>query len=249
MVEIKKSFFRKLDREIEHTITLPIIESEKACQQVAFIYSQYVHKQSGRHAYLLTPRMNKKDREKRLAQIRKLIHIAADLGVSEEIYIKAQFEQQMIWLSKSGLNYVPFINLISQKAAKWFTDYKERIDKSYDLDARKKEFYSTEMVNIRQAIQDSISKFYDRLKRVKFILEEITIDTALMEMEIMVRAGMISNIYLMVSPLVACEGSEFLSIMRDKAEKILSSFDKTAAVKIRKELMEKFDDKEILEYV
>jgi len=249
MVEIKKSFFKKLDRDADHTATLPIIESERACQQVALIYSQYVHRQSGRRFFFLTSRMKKDKREKRLTQICKLIHIAADLGVPVEVYIKAQFEQQMVWLSKRGLDYVPFANLISAKAANWFADYKKRIDESFDTDAGRKEFYSTQELNIRHAIQESITKFYNRLERVKALTGTLAIDTVLKEMETMIRAGMISNIYLIASPLVACGGSEYLSTMREKAEKVLSSFDKEAARKIRKEVMKSFEDKEILEYV
>jgi len=249
MVEIKKSFFKKLDRNADRTITLPIIESERACQQVALIYSQYVHRQSGRQAFFLTPNMKKDKREKRLTQIRKLIHIVADLGVPVEVYIKAQFEQQMVWLSKRGLDYVPFANLISAKAANWFADYKKRIDESFDTDARKKKFYSTQELDIRHAIQESITKFYNRLERVKALTGTLAIDTVLKEMETMIRAGMISNIYLTTLPPSACETSEYLSAMREKTDKILSSFDRKAADKIRKEVIKNFEDREILEYV
>jgi len=179
MRKINDSLFKKLDRDAEQKATISIIESEEACRQVAIIYSQYVFHWSKRQAFFLTPRMGTDKREKRLSQIRKLIHIAADLGVPVEIYIKAQFEQQMVWLKRKGLNYVPFANLISQRAVEEFKRYKERIDKSHSAATAKKEFYSTQALNVRQSVQDSIAKLYYRLVAVKKIKGEITIDLTL----------------------------------------------------------------------
>jgi len=247
MGEIKKSFFKKLDRNAEQKATAPIIENEEACRQVAIVYSQYVNKWSGRQAFFLTPRMSTEKREKRLSQIRRLIRIVADLGVPVEIYIKAQFEQQMVWLKKKGLNYVPFANLISQRAVEEFERYKSRIDKSHSADVAKKEFYSTQALNVRQSVHDSVTKFYYRLMAVKKIKGEMVVETALAELETMVRAGMITNIYLYVSPLANffTESSQYLNDKWTEVDKKLSSFDKKTAVKTRKEIIENFADEEV----
>ena len=248
MVEIKKSFFEKIDGTRD-TEVLVILDGEKECRYIALIYSQYVHKYSGRGAFFITSKMDEKKKEKRFAQLRKLIQIAADLGVPEEVYIKAQFEQQMKWLEPRGLKYVPFANLISERAVKEFEKYKERIDGSYSDKTARKEFYSTQALDVRKAVCDSATKLYNRLLVVKEHLGDITINDAQRELETMVRAGMISNIYLYVSVLASPSDSEYLTDRWKEADRKLSSFDKAAAAKIRREVARNFDDKGIAKYV
>lgn len=252
MVEIKKSLFEEI-KDLEDKVTLLAIDrdSEKECHHIALIYSQYVHKYSGRGAFFITSKMSEEKKEKRFAQIRKLIQIAADLGVPEEVYIKAQFEQQMKWLEPRGLKYVPFANLISERAVREFEKYRERIEGSYSDKTAKKEFYSTQALDIRKAVEDSATKLYNRLKCVKGLIGDkgFTDSLVLTELETMVRAGMISNIYLYVSAMASPSDSEYLSDKWLEADRKLSSFDKAAAAKIKKELLRNFDDKEIAKYV
>lgn len=244
MVEIKKSLFEKIDKDARDNMASVVIDGEKECRYIALIYSQYVHKYSGRGAFFITSKMDEKKREKRFAQLRKLIQIAADLGVPEEVYIKAQFEQQMKWLEPRGLKYVPFANLITERAVGEFEKYKERIDKSYSDKTARKEFYSTQALDIRKAVEDSIAKLYYRLKAVQKYKGEITTMLASTELEAMVKAGMISNIYLYVSALANPCYSKYLNDKWLEADKKLSSFDKQAATKIRQGVLKSFGDRE-----
>jgi hypothetical protein len=246
MVEIKKSLFKEIDKD---NVIPVILDGEKECQHIALIYSQYVHKYSGRGAFFITSKMSEEKKEKRFAQLRKLIQIAADLGVPEEVYIKAQFEQQMKWLEPRGLKYVPFANLITERAVEEFEKYKERIDGSYSDRTAKKEFYSTQALDVRKAVEDSIAKLYYRLLAVKKYKGEVTIALAQTELETMAKAGMISNIYLYVSALASPSDSEYLTDKWKEADRKLSSFDKTAAAKIKKEVLGNFDDKEIAKWI
>lgn len=249
MVEIKKSIFEKIDEDARDNMASAVIDGEKECRYIALIYSQYVHKYSGRGAFFITSKMSEEKKEKRFAQLRKLIQIAADLGVPEEVYIKAQFEQQMKWLEPRGLKYVPFANLISERAVAEFEKYRERIDKSYSDETARKEFYSTQALDVRKAVYDSAMKLYHRLVVVKEHQGEITINDAQTELETMVKAGMISNIYLYVSVLASPSDSEYLTDKWKEADRKLSSFDKQAATKIKKEVLGNFDDKEIAKWI
>lgn len=250
MSEIKKEFFKKLDRSEERKAFAVELESEEACRRVASLYSRYVYKWSKRQAYFLTPNMKKEKREKHLRQLKQFIRITSDLGVVHEVYMKAQFEEQMAFLQTRGLQYVPFANLISQKAVERFKKYKERIDASYSTeDARKEEFYSVDTLRIRKAVVESIEKFYDRLERLKELTKKITIDVAIEELEVMTRAKMISNIYIFVSPLIVPQNSEYLEGLHREVTKKLSDYEKKEAKKVRKEALENFEDKEILRYV
>lgn len=250
MIEVKKDFFKKLDRDEERKAFLADIESEEACRRVASLYSRYVFKWSRRQAYFLTPNMKKEKREKHLKQLKQFIRITLDLGVVHEVYMKAQFEEQMPFLQTRGLQYVPFANLISQKAIERFKKYKERIDASYSTkDARKEEFYSVDTLRIRKAVVESIERFYDRLKRLKELTNKITIDVALKELEVMTRANMMSNIYIFVSPIALHPSTAYLEALYCEVTKKLSDYEKKEAKRVRKEALENFEDKGILKYV
>jgi len=92
-------------------------------------------------------------------------------------------------------------------------------------------------------------KLYQRLMVVKEHQGGITINDAQTELETMVRAGMISNIYLYVSTLASPSDSEYLTEKWEEADRKLSSFDKSAASKIKKEVLANFDDKEIAKWI
>ena len=249
MNEFAKGFFKRADRDDEQAIT-EVLESEEACKRVAMVYGKYVFDWSGRKFFLLTNRMGSEIREKRLSQIRKLIRIAADIGVSPEIYIKAQFEQQMPWLKTKSLKYVPFANLISQKAITRFKEYKERIDSSYiEKSEQRKEFYSTLSLQIRKAIQDSIKKFYERLERMKQPTGELDEAVVLSELEIMTRSGMLSNIYIYSMPIVDSCGSEYLIGLKSKVDKKLNEFEKKQILEVRRESLKEFEDEDLKRYV
>lgn len=250
MAEIGKGIFKHLIKEEERKALTSNIESEEACKRVASLYSRYVNKYSGRNSFFLTNRLSKPVREKRLEQIRKLIRIANDLGVPVEVYIKAQFEEQMVFLRTRGLRHVPFANLISDNAVRRFDKYKERIDLSYSTDkARKEAFYSTDTLKVREAIQNSMEKFYARLERVKKSLGTLEIAIAIIELEVMAKANQLSNIYIYCSPLVEVGGSEYLSELWAEVDKKLNEFEKKEASLVRKEFLKNYKDEIIKQYV
>jgi len=117
MVEIKKKFFTKLDREEEAKYTAADLYSDAACKRIAAIYSNEVFKWTGHGAFFLSERLALAKREKRIKQIKKLITIISDLGVIADVYISVQFDELLPFLKEiRGLDYVPFANLISENA-------------------------------------------------------------------------------------------------------------------------------------
>lgn len=248
MIEIGRGFFKKLDREEERKATIDRLESEEACRRVASLYGQYVHKWSGRDAFFLSNRLAEAKKQKRLGQIRQLIRIVADLGIPTEVYIKAQFEEQMPFLRTKRLKYVPFANLISQRAIERFKQYKKRIDSSYSEETKREEFYSTETLKVRKAVQESVKEFYECLKEIKD-KGTLTMNVALKELETMARARMVSNIYIFVSPIASFPSSTYLSELRSTVAQKLNDFEKKEAIRVRKEVLEELDDQEMSEYV
>jgi len=248
MTKFGRGFFKKLDSEEEYKATVAHLESEEACRRVASLYGQYVHKWSRRDAFFLSKRLTEAKKQKRLAQIRKLIRIVADLGIPMEVYIKAQFEEQMPFLRTRKLTYVPFANLISQRAIDRFKQYKKRIDSSYGTETRREEFYSTDTLKIRKAVQESMKEFYECLKEIKDA-GILSMNVALKELETMARARMVSNIYIFVSPIASFPSSTYLSELRSTVAQKLNDFEKKEAIRVRKEVLEELDDQEMSEYV
>jgi len=245
MIEIKKELFKRFDEEDEKKI-VSILEDEKTCKQVAMIYSRYVYTYSGKKIWLLTSRMKESTKQRQLEKIRKLIRIAAKLGVSEEMYIRAQFEQQMVWLRKRGLNYVPFVNLISDKAVKWFEQYCERIRKSYGIQEADRRLQSIPSPRVYDAISDSIEKFYKRLEVLQKTVE-ITDEKAIEELECLYFAGMINGLYLLVCPLA--QQSKDLTEKIEKIQNKTSKFDRVAAEKVWKEIKSHLENQDLARFV
>jgi len=237
MVEISKKFFSKIDREEESKHVEADLYSEQACKRVASIYSRFAEKWSGHDVYFLTPRMGQAKREKRIEQIKKLIMIVSDLGVPVDIYIETQFDELMPFLKTRG-TIVQFSNLISVKAIKRFKDSK----------AGKTDSSSALLIDVRKIIEDSADKMCNRL-RVLLELDSLDEQAAVKEAEVMVRSGVISNIYIFTSPLALCGKSQYLDEQWMVADKKLNKFEKKEAVRVRAEFLKKVDDARIAKYV
>ena len=238
MIEISKKFFSKIDREEESKHVEADLYSEQACKRVASIYSRFAEKWSGHDVYFLTSRMGRTKREKRIEQIKKLITIVSDLGVPVEVYIETQFDEQMPFLKTRGLTAVPFANLISVKAIKRFKD----------SNAGKADFSSALFMDVRKIIEDSADKMCNRL-RVLLELDSLDEQAAIKEAEVMVRSGVISNIYIFTSPLALCGKSQYLDEQWMVADKKLNKFEKKEAMRVRTEFLKKVGDKRIAKYV
>lgn len=238
MIEIKKAFFSKLDREEERRLTNGDLYSDAACQRVASIYGHCVFKWSGRDAFFLSSRMGTAKIEKRLEQIRKLITIISDLGVPIETYIEIQFDEQMPFLKTRGLKYVPFANLISERAVKRFKEH----------GSAGKEPYSALFLDVRKSVEDSANEMCNRLKAL-LKSDKLNEQLAIKEAEVMVRAGVITKVYIYVSPLANCGKSTYLDEIWIMVNKRLNDFEKKEALRTKANFLKTVCDKGITKYV
>jgi len=238
MVEIKKRFFTKFNRDEESQLTKSDLYSDAACKRIASIYSNEVFKWSGHEGFFLSNRMAPAKREKRLEQTRKLITIISDLGVTAEVYIRIQFDQQMEFLKTRGLSAVPFANLISNNAIKRFKDCN-------DIE---KDSYSALSIDVRKAVEDSAGEMCSRFK-VLLRFDKLDEQSAINETEIMVRSGSISDIYIYTSPFTLCGKSQYLDEIWMVADKKLNEYEKKEAVRVKAEFKKTIDDERIVKYV
>jgi len=238
MIEIKKKFFSKINREEESKHVEADLYGESSCKRVASIYSRFAEKWSGHNVYFLTPRMGEAKRGKRIEQIKKLITIVSDLGVPTEVYIETQFDEQMPFLKTRGLLAVPFANLISVKAIKRFKDSK----------AGKADYSSALLVDVRKIIEDSSDEMCNRL-RVLLRFDKLDEQAAIKEAEVMVRSGAIDKIYIFTSPLALNGKSQYLDEIWMEADKQLNEFEKKEAVRVKNEFLKTIEDVRIAKYV
>ena len=237
MVEIKKNFFTKLNRDEEIKLTKSDLYSDAACKRIAAIYSNEVFKWSGHGAFFLSERLAFAKRKKRIEQIKKLILIISDLGITADSYIAVQFDEQMEFLQIRGLRFVPFANLISEKAIK---RYKES-------SSDKKESQSLITVDIRKAVEDSVGEICSRFN-VLLKLDKLNEQAAINEVEVMVQSGAISDIYVFTSPFTLNGKSQYLDEVWMVVDKRLNDFEKKEATRAKAEFLKTIDDERIAKY-
>jgi len=250
MVEIKKSFFEETDET--NPIIVDILEDEKACRRVAALYGDFVYHYAKRKFFFYSSRLKQKLKDKRQEQLKRFIRITAKLGVSHDVYMKIQFEQMLPFLRKRGLNYVPFANLISQNAVNRFNEGIKRVKESHDSETGRKEIYSTKFLDIEESIKNSIKICSDRFAKIlefQDFTRLLSIEQVLKELEMLVRAGIVSNIYVysLFTDNRTC--SEFLKNICSDTEKKLNSYEKDMVKKLRKEALKEVNDERILKYV
>jgi len=239
MIEIKKRFFTKLDREEEIKLTESDLYSDAACKRIAAIFSNEVFKHSGHGAFFLSERMALVKREKRIRQIKKLILIISDLGVTADIYISVLFDELLPFLKEiRGLDHVPFANLISEKAIKRFKN----------SNSSKKKSQSLITINIRKAVEDSAGEICSRFN-VLLKFDKLNEQAAINEVEVMVQSGAISDIYVFTSPFTLNGKSQYLDEVWMRADKKLNDFEKKEAVRAKAEFLKTIEDKRIVKYV
>lgn len=206
-------------------------------QHIANLYTDQCQKWLGHKVFFLTYRMKKETRKKRLEMLGKFVDTTLSLGVSFERYMEAQFEILVPYLKKQhpGSNFPPaFGALISEKAVNRFKKYAEKVD------VVGVEVYRAFELDIRRALRSSIERFHDKTKEIRE-KKQIT-----HKLEIMARAGLVSNIFVYCSPLVEKSESEFLLNMQYEVSKRLTKEQKQMVEKVKKELGRESDAKEVI---
>jgi len=239
MIEIKKRFFTKFDRDEEIKLTNPDLYSEAACKRIAAIYGNEIFKWTGHGAFFLSERLALAKREKRIAQIKKLITIISDLGVTADVYISVLFDELLPFLKEvRGLDHVPFANLLSKNAIKRFKE----------SSSSKKKSQSLITINIRKAVEDSAGEICSRFN-VLLKFDKLNEQAAINEVEVMVQSGIISDIYIFTSPFTLNGKSQYLDEVWMRADKKLNGFEKKEAMRAKAEFLKKVDDERIAKYV
>jgi hypothetical protein len=102
-------------------------------------------------------------------------------------------------------------------------------------------------LRIEESIQVSMDRIYDRLKRSVKAHGKIDDVLAVLELSLLNRGGLISNLYLCCSPVA--DKSEELKREKEKTEENLSQFQRDLIDKTHRDYLKTLENGEICKYV
>lgn len=251
-MKINKNLFKEIDKKADRQKLLDSFMNERSYLQIAISYQDLVRKYAGRETWFLSSRQSTKVRENKIKQIIRLIEITVSLGVSPEIFMRAQFEQLADWIKKTkpaGFKYLPFGWMLTEKAVTRFETFSKRMENSYQQPKQAlKEFLKTYTVDIGGSIARSVEVLYDALVRIKQF-ESLTFELAVSELEVAARTGLVSNIYVYCSPLVRKSENEYLRKIQRSVRRKLTPVQQESVKRIRSTILGTLEDKHAKKFI
>jgi len=245
------SGFKILDEEEERVKLLKTLMTDDTYRFIACLYEEKVREYiGGFYQYLPRKNTGTKKYRKRIEQIQKFIIIAVNLGVPFDVYLRAQFEQQMPFFS-TFMRYVPFVNLTTEKAIQHFETWRQRVHESYISSKQRREaFFKGPYASLEKEVKGSILSFYKRLETVVQTEGYGVLDRnfAIEELEGLSRRGTVADIYVASIPL-DLKDSVFLMKIAKRVKDRISKDEKKAICQIRERTIGKLLDKRIVAYV
>ena len=227
-MELKK-FGAVRDRGIEP------LDNRNSHIPVATTYAELVRKSTGKKIFFLGD-VGSQKYQTRVEQIRKLIKICMDFGVTFEQYMQVHFDILIPWLKRQkGLDYPPFNMLVSEGAVTRFTKWQEQHGKKYDSKKEAKQALSPTRINYFKAIFDSAEKFHQRL-------QQVGTENVVEELEMLARLGRLTRLYIYTHPLVRDCDSYYLRSIWVDMNRQLTPHEKEVLMKYRQEINEKYKD-------
>ena len=241
-MKITSNLFKLSDLETKKEL----LHNTQVYRQVAELYEKFVLEFSNKHVWFLTHRMKDDTLREKYKQCEKFVDIAVELNVPFDVYMKVQFEILTPFLKRQKL-YPRFVHLISPKAIERFKSHVPKLKERYTGTKWMDEYLRTSSVDIEKSIMRSAQVFYKRLKS----LQGISINTfkAVEELEMLARAGVVTNVYIYNSPIVKEGQSEYLAELQKKTEATMTDSQKFLAKRTRSKLSSEFEDKDLAEYV
>lgn len=250
-MKINKNLFKEIDKKADRQKLLDSFMNERSYLQIAISYQNLVRKYTGRETWFLSPRQSTKVHESKIKQIMRLIEITVSLGVSPEIYMRAQFEQLAGWIKKvkpAGFKYLPFGWMLTEKAITRFETFSKRMENSYQPKQAIKEFLKTYTIDIGGSIARSATILYDALIRIKQF-ESLTFELAVSELEVAARTGLVSNIYVYCSPLVRKSENEYLRKIQRSVRRKLTPVQQESVKRVRSTILGTLEDKHAKKFI
>lgn len=188
------------------------LDNEAVYKTVSSIYGEFVQRASGKTVYYLGNKNHKKY-QKKVENIRALILICSEFGVTFEVYIKAHFDVLRAWLRKKGMTHPTFPMMVSEKAVDRFAEWEAKHSRKFESkkEARKSLYDNT--VDYQKSINRSAEKFYDHLLSN---ISSLTPEVAMTELEMCSRMGWVTDLYVSSHPMVEKSDVKYLKEIQKK---------------------------------
>ena len=165
----------------------------------------YWHKKS----YFINSRMRPDTVEAHKALLRELMIMAEDNGVTPQLFLRAQFEMLARMHSRPS-----FSVMISARAPERLREY-QRLARERQRTPAEKHIHRIPVTPEAEiTLIKSIRNFHSRLERVFALTSHIDEEVVVKELEVMVRGGDVSKMYLAVAPAAEWLKSEYLHVTR-----------------------------------
>jgi len=220
------------------------LDNEETYAIVSNVYADFVHKFGGKKMYYL----GKKDHpqyKKKVENIRAFILICTELGVTFEVYMKAQFETLQGWLRNRGMLYPTFPMLNSEKAVDRFLEWQEKHSRKFE--SKKEATKDEQMVytDYHKSIFQSAERFKKRLEK----FPQMDVISALMEFEMLARMGYVTNLYVYSHPMVLKSNNHYLKSIQIELKERLTEDQKQVLRDLRADLRGKYGEEGMSIYV
>jgi len=221
------------------------LDNEATYKMVSDIYAEFVQKYSGRRSFYLSGDKSSPQYKKKVSNIRALILICTELGVTFPVYMKIQFEMLKGWLQKKGMKFPTFPMLVTENAMLRYLEWEKKNQNQFE--SKKEAVNKLYEVNkdYRKSIFQSAEKFKERLE--KFSL--IDTHNAIKELEILARMGYVTNIYVYSHPLLWQTSNEYLKKIQLEVGKVLTTEQKEILRNLRVDLKKQYGEEGVNIYV
>ena len=237
--------FKTINAEADKAALLKALYSEAGIFSAAKAYSDLVWQYRRKKTFLLTARMNSKQRLQNLERIKHIIELSVKHDISPELFLKAQFDQLATYSPRT----FPALSVIcSPRAEERLQNFLRRMERTYVSSAEREERLSKTVSTERPLVQ-SIQRFVQRLQRVVDITGHLDEDAALCELEALVRGGEIKTIYVAVAPLVLTYKNEYLQNIKAIETKRLKKAELEKAAFVRERLVATVTSPKVRRYV
>jgi len=248
----KEKKFADVDQSASESVEL--LSTKDTFAMIADTFNNYCRHYQKRVSWFYKGRMleSEKTRNRAEERMRRLIMLAVACETEIETFMKAQFEMLVPYFAPKGIP-VRFEAMVTDTAIDRFLRYKERIKAQYKRESdRERALYSAPKKDIVTAIFNSATAFASVLiKKQKALGQLPAPEDALELLEVMAKAGIVTRLYVVTSPLLKMveELPEFFTKATTEVWSSLTKEESYELQRVRDELSRTVEESEVGRYV
>jgi len=232
-----KDLFKSFNSLEEQERVIKELTTEKTIYHISRLYEDLVeHHRGVPYRFLPWKNIDSDEYKKKLALIERFIRAVVEVGATFDQYMRAQFEQQMPYMKKLGMSFVPFRNMCTDRAKQRWFEYQLRVSESYLKKHEQRDYFRRTGVDIEESLLASLEALVDEME------EGMSEDEMVRLVEGMARRAAVTELYVYTFPLKS--KSAFLTTMAERVEKKLDGHDRKQVAEVKAEILKEVCDGE-----